>query len=243
MDFQESLTRSNRPFSVRNMRQHIRNSAPREDGVLLRACLLQDNYRELWDQVNAAYSNPSPYVTPDKHRLELRKTAYSKLRSLTHHGDAIARDIKIRKEEIDRKITEAIGIPEKETSRASEIRAIVRGMKAEERRHLITDAIERKDGEILAAIMTAPTILTGIPETTLAGYRDHAISIHCPDLPKVKQALDEAGRILTEAFFATDNMINEIEGAAVEQRQTAAAAAAAKTAMEALRSTPELTES
>ncbi len=100
--------------------------------------------------------------------------------------------------EIER-IEKAIHGPQPvEPTIASEIRTMLKTMKAEERRELIMDAIRAGDDATVSAVLGAPGYLSGHGDAVLAGFRDAWQRQRFPAehdrVNRLRKALDAQGR-------------------------------------------------
>lgn len=63
---------------------------------------------------------------------------------------------------------------------AAEIRSVFRGLSSTEKAQFILSATKALDGHAIAAIVTAPAVLTGLTAEQIAGYREHFLDAISP---------------------------------------------------------------
>lgn len=131
------------------------------------------------------------------------------------------------REAVQRRIDEKVNL--KPDAFAQEIRATFRTLNRKDKVQLLGQLVKENRGPELAAIVRAPSILSGISDEERANYERAIIGIHAG--PEVAE-LEDMDAALEESFSATrvatsfaSSLINPGKVAAIEQGDAAATAA------------------
>lgn len=175
---------------------------------------------EALDRQNATRN---PLDTPAAHAMKVAKNARTFDREITN---TLNRALKIWGEgyqSIDRRIAEKVNLTP--DAFASEIRAAFRNMPPKQQSKLIADLVESNRGPELAAIVKAPSILTGISDSQRDSYEKMILARHAgaelDEIAKLEEVLQAVTTISkTAGEFAAEltdpNKLAAIESAAGE---------------------------
>lgn len=130
---------------------------------------------EALDNVNA---RRSPLDTPAAHAMKVAKLARKFDEEVVATFNRIGRICNEGFKDNQRRIDEKINLTP--DAFAGEIRATFRTLKTADQENLIKQLIKDNRGPELAALVRAPSILTGIPENHRAVYEQSLISNHAP---------------------------------------------------------------
>lgn len=148
------------------------------------------------DNVNA---NRSPLETEGAHALKVAGLARKLDKEVTTSMNRLGEILREGVNDVQRRIDQKIDLmPD---AFASEIRAAFRGLNGKERSKLINELVDGNRGPELAAIVNAPSVLTGTTDDQRARYMRAIVAKHAP------AELDEMTGlqgVFDEGFVATD---------------------------------------
>lgn len=159
-----------------------------------------DMHRNLVTGVQAAIrqrENQNPNHTQSQHLETLSKSYDSFLMRSTNAVLRQRDQLKNRLSEIEMEAKRELDF---KGSNAAELRSVLREAGTENRQQIIQDAINSKDGELLAAVLDAHPSLSGVTAEQREGYRVQALSKHAPELLKTEKAIRQADELLRDSF-------------------------------------------
>lgn len=185
--------------------------------------------RERAVALDAVHSSRNPLVTPAAHALNVAKLGRTLDKETTAALNRTIADVSSRREGIDRRIADKVNL--RPDAFASEIRIAFRALPAAERLPLVSRMIEEKRGPELAAILDAPTLLTGLTAEQSSAFRLQMMSTHAAaELAEMEQ-LEEALEALFVAADASGAFVRDLTNPgklqAIERDAAAAEAASA----------------
>ena len=150
--------------------------------------------------------NKSPIDTDAAHTLKLAKaTENLKLKAQKMREDA-HETYRSGLMDIESAIKKQAGLIA--DSNASEIRQALRMMKPEERHEALNNALKNGEGVIIAAIVDAPTLLTGIDPKLASRYQESLERMKAPDLVADRDSLNDSFTTALTVLKSVDNAIN-----------------------------------
>lgn len=176
------------------------------------------------DSVNR---NRSPLETESAHAIKVANMARKLDKEVTVSMNRLGEVLRGGMNDAQRRIDEKINL--KPDAFASEIRAAFRSLSAKAKGELINQLVEENRGPELAAIVKAPSVLTGISDGQRAQYEEMIISKHAPaelDEQRALQGIFEEGFAATStaASFA-QSLIDPSRLARIEREAAASSAA------------------
>ncbi len=151
-------------------------------------------------------ANQNSALTPDARILQVSAFAERKVQDIAKKIDAADAKLKMQIEFTEGELSKPLEA-NVHTIAAQEIRGLVRVMKTDERRKLVTDSIASGDAQVLSALLAAHPITTGLTKLEVEQYtrlyREKAQPLMASRLAimkKTQQLLnDRSGLILTHA--------------------------------------------
>ena len=168
-----------------------------EDHSLMSVLAAQRGMAETAQRLVKMRENQHPSDTQYQH---LNKVAREYEQAIKTHGlmrDRARSTITHRLNEVDDGFKKSVNY---DTRDAQEIRAVLREMKPSERAEAIGAAIGSGDGNVLAAVLDANPIATGITKEQQEAYRTRAMHQHRPDLLALERELKRADELVFSSF-------------------------------------------
>lgn len=104
------------------------------------------------------------------------------------------------------------------TAQAAELRGIIRTLPEAERYSAILKAISNGQTDVVAAVLSAPSLASGLTDTNLTALKDHHLRKTCPDLLAKRRAAQFAQSRLTQAL---DSLLMSADEFTAKDRATA----------------------
>jgi hypothetical protein len=104
------------------------------------------------------------------------------------------------------------------TAQAAELRGIIRQTPEAERYSAILEAISNGQTDVVAAVLSAPSLASGLSDKNLAALKDHHLQTTAPDLLAKRRAAQFAQSKLTTAF---DSLLMSADEFTAKDRATA----------------------
>jgi hypothetical protein len=177
------------------------------------------------DEANA---RRSPKKTRAAHVSEIaaqaRQLGGKTTAALNAAGDAYREGLAAISRRIDEKVNLKV-----DDKYAAEIRAAFRGTPDKDRLSLLTELVDGNRGPELAAIIRAPSILTGLNDEIRTRFEEAIVSKHAPDELAEQENLNETYEAMLAASRASDDFIRSLtdpeEIAQIEREEAASVAA------------------
>ena len=176
------------------------------------------------DSVNA---NRSPLDTEAAHAVKVAKMARkfdSEVTAVINRAGQVMRD---GHQEVQRRIDEKVDL--KPDNFAMEIRTRFFGLDASAKSELVNRLVKENRGPELAAIVKAPSVLTGISDEQRGLYEQAIISTHAAAELDDKTRIDDALKAVLAATGTAANFVKDLTDpnklAKIEQGEAAAIAA------------------
>ena len=151
------------------------------------------------EALNNVAANRSPLDTPEAHALKvgrMSKKFDAEVSATINRAADIWRE---GRRDAERRIDEKVNL--KPDAFAAEIRAAFRGMDSKARHKLISELVDGNRGPELAALVKAPTSLTGLPEQERAAYEKAIMARHASAELEELQQLDGLLESVTTVTF------------------------------------------
>lgn len=181
---------------------------------------------EALDNVNA---NRSPLDTPAAHAMKVAKMARKFNSEVTDSINRAGQTWRDGYGGIQRRIGEKVDL--KPHPLADEIRTVFRGLDAKGKAALVNKLVDENRGPELAAIVTAPSILTNITDEQKAAYEKGIIAKHAAAELEEEQKLEEVFQAVFHAQGAASSFVRSLTDPAklaeIERGEAAAIAAGA----------------
>jgi hypothetical protein len=161
------------------------------------------------DGIASMRQNPNSLETPAAHALKLSKAAAKLQSESANIKNKVLQTYLSYDIELGDAINDRLGI--KENHYAPEIRAMYRSLNSKERLDLISEAIANNDGPTFAAIMLAPSAVTGIPAAMKADLTNNYYLKAAPDLYQEKLDLKDAVEGMMATIRAAEGISNEVQ--------------------------------
>lgn len=176
--------------------------------------------------VNVAV-NRNPAETDGAHALKVGKMSRTFDKEVTASLNRSGQILREGLQDIQRRIDEKIDL--KPNAFAQEIRAAFRGLDGKAKASLINQLVKENRGPELAAIVKAPSILTGISDEQRAAYENMIVTTHAAAELNERAALEDvfSGAMAAErtASELSKSLSDPSKIAEVERGAAAAAAA------------------
>jgi uncharacterized phage infection (PIP) family protein YhgE len=160
---------------------------------------------EALDNVNA---NRSPVDTEAAHALKVAQLARQLDKQITtvinRSGEIMRDGLANLQGKIDAKIDL------KPDAFAAEIRTAFRGLNATEKGDMIAALVKENRGPELAAIVKAPSVLTGITDEQKARYEEAIIATHAAPELEARATLSDAFDIVAAASSSASNLVKDL---------------------------------
>lgn len=177
--------------------------------------------------LDAAHANHSPLMTPAAHAVKVAKQAREFDKQAAASLNRILPAYGRAQQDVERRILEKINLRPNEF--ASEIRTAFRHLNSKKKSELITQLVKEGRGPELAAIVEAPSVLTGIGDEEKARYKAMMVETHAADLLNelelIRSAFNEADTAITTAGQMVRALTDPNKLAEIERDHAAAAAA------------------
>lgn len=161
------------------------------------------------EAIDSMRRNPSSLETPAAHVLKLSKAAAKLQAESANIKHKLLQTYGQYSAELGVNMFDRLGI--KENNYASEIRAMYRSLDNTERLKFIQDAVDNRDGATFAAVMLAPSPLTGIPRDMNQKLTDNFLMQAVPEMYQEQKDLQDAiDNVLTSADVA-GSISNELQ--------------------------------
>lgn len=179
---------------------------------------------EALDRVN---SNPSPLDTAEAHAMKVAKLARKFEGEVTAYVNRSSQIWAAGRTDAQRRIDEKINL--KPDAFASEIRAAFRSLPAKKQGQLIQDLVDGNRGPELAAIVRAPSVLTGIPDSERQAYEQMIVTRHAgaehEELAQVDEIYESISVISRSAASMAKSFIDPSSIDRIERADAAASEA------------------
>ena len=139
------------------------------------------------EKLVALHHAKRPSDTPDAHFLKTTQAAEKLAGEFAAINDRLQGHIRSGLKGIDAAIVERVGLIPNEF--AAEFRSIFRSLDQEGRVALLNELVDTADHAMLAAIVSAPAALVGIPQSMQERFRQAAIEKSAPDLIEAQSEL------------------------------------------------------
>jgi len=180
------------------------------DECLLRAHRQIDSIQKMFDNLEKMDTNKDPRKTEINHRENLHRKASDVVKRLASETLVTKEALQGRRYELRREIDEAVGIAPRAND--AELRTVIRGMSQSEKLKLISEAIDKKDVELLSAFFhESHHVALGLNAEQLLNYRKAAETRYAPDLLQLDAALVEADATLNKAFSESFNLADSVK--------------------------------
>ena len=133
--------------------------------------------------------HPDPTETEARHAQRVAEAAKKLLKRADKIAEHLTVDIQEATQTLSDALTEKAGL--RENAYASEIRAAMRGMGKRERAQVLQQAVEDGDGATVAALTSAPTVVTGLDATYAERMADAFTRKHAPEVVNARDSLME----------------------------------------------------
>ena len=167
-----------------------------------------DRLRRGAEALDNVRRNRSPLDTPEAHKLKVAKAARKYEAEIeaarTRAHEIYGRGIM----EVDRRIVEKVDL--KPTAFAQEIRTAFRELDSQAKTKLINQMVEENRGPELAAIVDAPSVLTGISDQQRSMYRQDIISKHAAAELDEQEKLGDVFNASLDAAKAARNLVKRL---------------------------------
>lgn len=160
---------------------------------------------EALDRVRASRS---PLDTPAAHALKVSKRARTFNNEVTASINRLGRLWSEGYEDAQRRIAEKVNL--RPDAFASEIRQAFRAMDSKAQAKLINELVESNRGPELAAIVKAPSVLTGISDAQRAAYEKMILTRHAGDEVDEIERLEEVFQSALSATGAAAKFATEL---------------------------------
>lgn len=164
--------------------------------------------RNAAEALDSVRLNRSPLVTTAAHELNVAKKAKQFRQEAAASFNRAAETYAQELHNIDRRIAEKVNLKADEF--APEIRARFREMSGKQRKELIDALVDGKRGPELAAIVEAPSILTGINDQQRDAYRQRMVEKHAADELRAKEVMGDAFESVNASVSAADKFFKEL---------------------------------
>lgn len=144
-----------------------------------------------------ARENQHPSHTQYQHLSQLKAEHDRFTVNQTHFISSKREKLQLRAAEIDKQFESEIGF---NTADAQEIRGNLRYMSDDDRNQVLNEAIEQKDGNILAAVLSAHPLNSGLTKERQAGVRKLAMHKHTPKLLAIQTQAKRVDKLLYDSF-------------------------------------------
>lgn len=179
------------------------------------------------DALNKVNANRSPLDTPEAHVKKVAALARKFDREVTAAINRSGATMRDGLNDVDRRLEEKISL--KPDAFAAEIRNVFRSLDLKGKHDMMARLVAENRGAELAAIVKAPTSLTGISEADRARYEKNIIATHAPAELEEQAKLNESFESLMAATNAAADLVRSLtdpgELARIENGEAAAAAA------------------
>lgn len=144
-----------------------------------------------------ARENQHPQHTQYQHLSELKQEHDRFTQNQAHFFASKREKLQLKAAEIDKQFEQEFGF---DTKDAAEIRSNLRFMTEEQRNEVINSAIENKDGNILASVLGAHALNSGITKKKQTMIRTLAMKKHAPNLLALQKASKRVDQLLFNTF-------------------------------------------
>ena len=166
----------------------------------------------------------SPLDTPAAHALKVAKMARTFNSEITATLNRAGQIWSEGAKDVHRRIDEKVNLKADEF--ASEIRTAYRALGGKAQAELIGRLARENRGPEMAAIVRAPSVLTGISDEQKAIYEKMIVETHAPNEVEEAQALEEAFSAVQSATSAAGRLVKDMTDparlAAIESEAAAA---------------------
>lgn len=176
--------------------------------AILSALSVQRQMAEAAAALERIRQTRNPADTAHNHLKKAADAYKTMLSTAANRHDMARASVKARLAQVESQIAETLGLHESRD--AAEIRTALRSMSKEDRSKAVEAAIQAKDGAILAAVFNSRELVTGIPETQRNSFRRRAEELHASDLLKLRVGLEQAGKLVSDAFDNLADMENQV---------------------------------
>lgn len=168
-----------------------------------------------------------PVDTPAAHTMRVAKRARAFDKQVTASVQRASQAYRAAIRDVEGRITERVNL--KPDAFASEIRTAFRALDDEARHELILTLIEENRGPELAAIVDAPSVLTGISDDRKRRYKEAAIQKHAAEELAEQELVNNAFNEMCAASRAATRLVRDFTDpgklAAIEREDAEARAA------------------
>lgn len=158
--------------------------------------------------LNSVNTNRSPLDTEAAHALKVAKMARKLDTEITATTNRSAQIWAAGFSDAERRIGEKINLTP--DAFASEIRVAFRGLNTNAQGELIRDLVEQNRGPELAAIVKAPSVLTGITDAQREAYGEAIVARHASAELDEQKALEDVFTVVRAATRASASFVKDL---------------------------------
>lgn len=179
------------------------------------------------DALDRAAANRNPLDTPEAHIKKIATMARKLDQEITASINRAGAAFHDGMQDVQRRIDEKVDL--KPDAFAAEIRATFRTLSAEEKGKLVKNLVDGNRGPELAAIVKAPSVLTGISDERRAAYEASIVGKHAAAEVQERERLNDVFDALSTATRTAIQFVTSLTDpgrvAAIERGEAAASAA------------------
>ncbi|PKR60074.1 hypothetical protein [Thalassospira lohafexi] len=191
-------------------------------------------YIHAMDAISNMINAPDPLLTPTANRHRIEDAGKKAIESASKTAQRASSELQKRIDALSDITDERLGLKTSNPD-AAEIRSILRGMDAKDKRAVFRDAIKAEDSTLIGAVLSASNpIMLGVDNSQMAKWRNEAESSLTPDLVQFRDAAEYTISLLNDSFIASVSLIDQVTGTPIEQAEDQAAIENARKAESAL---------
>ena len=164
--------------------------------------------------LDAIQKNRSQTETDGAHFLRVSKAAQQAKARFDASVNRLNETLQESARDLDGRIVQRLGLVENQYS--AEIRATLRAMPDDKRNAYVREAIDRKDGAFVAAVVNAPSILTGVSDEMKGRYKELLTEKVAPELVAEQSEIFETFSAAMAAVTAAKRAASEVSDPALQ---------------------------
>lgn len=200
------------------------------DSTMQNLAKAHEKYRSFYERMRAAVEQKDPAMTEEGHFLEMRALAFKTVQKAAATKDQ-ANEAALAEIEATKAVLRSnLGLVE--DNRAAEIRGHLRSLSDEKRNSILAAATSSGDAKTVAAVVSAPSYLSGVSDDRRASLKASFERQHGGDLPARIRDLEKAVSIndktADDALMFLDRLLPNEKYEKIQKKRAAAQAVRAE---------------